>query len=848
MKSCRCLLFGVPLLALVGALLAPALGQDLVDPKKKQAETRKEAIKKVIEQAQEEYRIFFKEPKTVLEYWAAMKFEMQVGKFDIAAYHLDKLNQLVELKNKGAQEDELLKLEENKQLLQIEEVEGLNTLLKLKLIKQWSKNHELQDEAVKNVEVLIDRTMVLLEKHLGSAARLSGFIDSLSDKVPEIRNYAYYQIKRAKHRATPLLVEALRSGKNTEIIKQTMLKLDDDIIPPLLEVLKARNKGDAEDKDLRLALLHIIKYRYDKRAVPYLWHMSESTLYPPSVRAAAKDTLATLLNTKIQPRRERVFVFGGYEKLLPAKVALVQLAERYYQNKVRYNDLEEMPDRDDPIKKVVVPAYKIWFVDNNTGQVIPKAQILLPDEARFAFGLRYAKEALDLDKQYIPAQVIYLSFLLEAEFTRKPYDGQLDKLLTEKRPPALARLLAKIDYELLITVLERALAEHNYAVMLPLIDALGDRGEVRAAMPTSAGAPGALVRALYYPDRRVQYAAARALLKLPSSPSPSPVASARVVEVLRRFLAAEPAPKVLIAFARDARAAELRQVAEEAGFKAEVAVDTREAIQKLRATAEYDAILIDESVPIGELPFALAQLRTDQDAGRLPLLVVAPPDRKAELARMIERSPNTFLLEAVWAKKAANLKKQLHLAIKYAAAPDTVRNAPEDQRYWLDYEIRRAKGQMLSENERKYFAQAALDWFALMARGELAGYDLKPVKATLEQMLNDDNTAIQALRIVARFPGPETQKRLFGVLTNTKRPALHLVAAQELNRHIQKHGMALTSDQILQVRQMEARKDLLPAVRAELSILVGTLGSSSAQTGARLFQYEPDPPMKEEKQ
>jgi CheY-like chemotaxis protein len=830
----------------VGALLAPALGQDLVDPKKKQAESRKEAIKKVIEQAQEEYRIFFKEPKTVLEYWAAIKFEMQVGKFDIAAYHLDKLNQLLELKNKDVQEDELLKIEENKQLLQIEELEGLNTLLKLKLIKQWSKNKELQEEAVKNVEILIDRAMLLLDKHLGSSARLSGFIESLTDKVPEIRNHAFMQIQRAKHRATPLLVEALRSGKNTEIIKQTMLKLDDDIIPPLLEVLKARNKGDAEDKDLRLALLHIIKYRFDKRAVPYLWHMSESTLYPPSVRAAAKDTLATLLNTKIQPRRERVFVFGGYEKLLPAKVALVQLAERYYQHKVRYHDLEEMPDRDDPLKKVVVPAYKIWLVDNTTGQIIPKAQLLLPDEARFAFGLRYAKEALDLDKEYIPAQVIYLSFLLEAEFTRKPYDGQLDKLLTEKSPPALARLLAKIDYELLITVLERAMADHNYAVMLPLIDALGDRGEVRAAMPTSAGAPGALVRALYYPDRRVQYAAARALLKLPSSPSP--VASARVVEVLRRFLAAEPAPKVLIAFARDARAAELRQVAEEAGFKAEVAVDTKEAIQKLRAAADYDAILIDESVPIGELPFALAQLRTDQDAGRLALLVVAPPDRKAELARMIERSPNTFLLEAVWAKNANNLKKQLQLAIKYAAAPDAVRNAPPDQRLWLDYEIRRAKGQMLSELERKYFAQAALDWFALMARGELPGYDLKPVKATLEQMLNVDDTAIQALRIVARFPGPETQKRLFGILTNAKRPGLHLVAAQELNRHIQKYGMALTPDQILQVRQMETRKDLQPAVRAELSILVGTLGSSSAQTGARLFQYEPDPPMKEEKQ
>src|SRR5262249_47811878 len=157
--------------------------------------------------------------------------------------------------------------------------------------------------------------------------------------------------------------------------------------------------------------------------------------------------------------------------------------------------------------------------------------------------------------------------------------------------------------------------------------------------------------------RRVQYAAARALLKLPSSQSP--VASARVVEVLRRFLAAEPAPKVLIAFAKDARAAELRKVTEDAGFKAQMAANTKDALLKLRASAEYDAILVDDSMPCGEIPFVLSQLRGDQDTGRLPLLLITPPELKAELAKMIERLPNTFLLDAVWAKNAEELKKQL---------------------------------------------------------------------------------------------------------------------------------------------------------------------------------------------
>lgn len=823
MKSYRCLLLaGAALVVFLASARCPAAAQGPGDPKMKQAESRKEAIKKVIDKAQEEYRIFFKEPKSVLEYWAAMKFEMQVGKFDVAAYHLDKL---LQVKMPEPTEKEPNPPDPDQELLQIEELEGLNALLNLKGVKQWSKNKELDQEARKNVELLIDRTMALVEKKLGDQVRLKYFIDNLNNEVPEARNFALNQVLRAKYRATPLLVEELRVGKKNDLIKATMLKLDREAIPPLFETLRARGKGDAEDKHFRLALLYILRNRYEKRAIPYLWHMSEAAIYPLEVRLAAKETLAALLDMPL-------------DRLPPAKVALVKLAEDYYQHKVRFPNIIERPDPDNPTRQLVLPAYDKWYV-NEEGRIASKAEVLTPDEARFQFGMRYAKEALDLDKKYLPAQVVYLSFILEEAFADKPYDRRLDRLVMEKRPPALQRLLAKIDFDLLLSVLDRAMREHNYAVMVPLIDALGERGETRAALPTSANSPGPLVEALYFPDRRVQYSAARALLKLPGSQSP--VASARVVEILRRFLAADPAPKVLIVFAKDARAAELRQAVEAAGFQADVAPSTKDAILKLHRSAEYDAILLDDAVSTGELPFVVSQLRGDADAGLLPLLVIAPPERKGDLARAIERSRNTFLIESVLTKQAGDLKKQILYAIKVSAAPDTVRNAPPEQRSWLDYEIRRTKGQMLSDEERKYYAQAALDWFAEMARGEITGYNLKPVKDTLEQLLNVEGAAKQALRILARFPDSDTQKRLYGVLINPQRAALHLEAAKELNRHIQKNGMWLTPDQIAEVRTLEGRKDVAPALRGELSILVGTLGSTPGQTGTRLFYYRPDP-------
>ena len=47
-----------------------------------------EATKRLLKKAEEEYRLFIKRPESIFDYWAAMKYEMQVGKFDLAGLHL----------------------------------------------------------------------------------------------------------------------------------------------------------------------------------------------------------------------------------------------------------------------------------------------------------------------------------------------------------------------------------------------------------------------------------------------------------------------------------------------------------------------------------------------------------------------------------------------------------------------------------------------------------------------------------------------------------------------------------------------------------------------------------------
>src|SRR5438874_46918 len=72
--------------ALGAALLAvPVAG---AQDEKPADDKDKEAVRKLLAKAADEYRSYFKRPETTFEFWSALKFEMDTGKFDLAALHL----------------------------------------------------------------------------------------------------------------------------------------------------------------------------------------------------------------------------------------------------------------------------------------------------------------------------------------------------------------------------------------------------------------------------------------------------------------------------------------------------------------------------------------------------------------------------------------------------------------------------------------------------------------------------------------------------------------------------------------------------------------------------------------
>ncbi len=214
-----------------------------------------------------------------------------------------------------------------------------------------------------------------------------------------------------------------------------------------------------------------------------------------------------------------------------AKILLTREAEKYYRHQAAFAD----PN-----------AVTIWRWDGkNVVAGWPGAPTVSAGRAEEYYGVRFAGQALALDPTYRPAQLVIVSLVLDKAYEQGGFDRPL-----AKAAPDFHATLSSVNPEVVTAVLERALDEKRLPVILAATRMLGELAEVRATRPTERGEP-ALARALLYPDRRVQMAAAEALLRVPGDRTA--LTAGRIVDVFRRALAAESAalPKVLVGYASD---------------------------------------------------------------------------------------------------------------------------------------------------------------------------------------------------------------------------------------------------------------------------------------------------------
>ncbi len=145
---------------------------------------------------EEDYRQFFKKPTNTAEYWNAIQFEIDVGKYDLAAVHL---RNLINFKPTDA---DLVKL--------ADEV-GVAAFLRLRNIPKWSNDPKVNKEAVNNVEQLIKRVTEAVKKVRGDPVRIQMYIKNLH-ATPEENAYAIKELAKIGAPVVPYLIDAPAQG------------------------------------------------------------------------------------------------------------------------------------------------------------------------------------------------------------------------------------------------------------------------------------------------------------------------------------------------------------------------------------------------------------------------------------------------------------------------------------------------------------------------------------------------------------------------------------------------------------------------------------------------------------
>ena len=194
-----------------------------------------------------------------------------------------------------------------------------------------------------------------------------------------------------------------------------------------------------------------------------------------------------------------------------------------------------------------------------------------PSQAEEYLALKYLRWALEIDPADAAAQILFVSTAVEKAVQRggvaTPLAGRLGGLpgrCRRQRRGAVGRPRPRYR-------------EGRTATALGLAQVLGGRAD-RVAART-----GSLVRALDSGDRRVQLAAAEALVNVPGPPEHR--ATARVIEVLGRAIlgdsgGAEPAPKAVVGDFDAARGEASARVLRQAGYSAEVFRTGQEVLRR----------------------------------------------------------------------------------------------------------------------------------------------------------------------------------------------------------------------------------------------------------------------------
>jgi CheY-like chemotaxis protein/tetratricopeptide (TPR) repeat protein len=826
-----------------------------------------------------------KAPSTPTEYWDAVKFSLNVGKYEDAATYLDRLlagNPPAEL------------------LLAIRERDAATYFPKL------SATPELQQRAIELLRV----TERAAQQRARDPERIHTFINYLT-RSAQHRAYGIAQLRTAGPDAVPYLLAALQDpglAEHRSTILTAMQKLDSRAVPPLVAALSAPNQSLVAD------VIEVLSVLGDSNTATHLRYVAEAPEIPQAIQSRARTAIERILKV-------------GYSELPSAVEMLTAQANRYYEHLVHLN----------PSSAGVVTLWR-WVPPEGL-----KADEVSVSYAEEYFGLSHCRQALVLHPDYEPAQVALLSLALEKAAERAGVDQALPEGLGQASAGALAA-----GGELLVKVIARAIAERHPVVVLSALRALSQVGDANVLAPKN-GVPSPVLQALALPDRRIQFAAAEVVLSLRPQQAVGganqviPILSAALLgDANPKAIVIDPNSErastlaSLVAdagyesqfvrnaregFARAATATDVELIFMDANiYDPELSPALASFRNDPRTTAIPILVVGNDLARVGLDPLEESLRRGDpshivqvmqqlgesvaqstlDSAAKDPIheqivessrvlqrfakqVHITPPSRVFmsllinELDRITQRvkvsarsnvAEQTALtqecerlakrVKSVAMRLAERNIVEIHTAsypgerelskferryprVKYLARPVSL----EMLRLQLDSFLPGLQAKPLNAAERAEQARRAAVWLARIARGEIRGFDIRPAESAILSVLADDALGTDAIAAASCMPTTASQTALAQlVLNESASMPLRLDAARQIPQSLRRFGTLMPAQASAELRSL-LDNTTVPALHQALAATLGAMKPGAMETGERLGRL-PTPPFDRE--
>ncbi|MEX2286979.1 MAG: hypothetical protein WD648_07820 [Planctomycetaceae bacterium] len=362
-----------------------------------------------------------------------------------------------------------------------------------------------------------------------------------------------------------------------------------------------------------------------------------------------------------------------------------------------------------------------------------------------------------------------------------------------------------VDPVLGAKVLEVALENGPPAVVVETIQIL-ERSQNPTLLRDVNGRPSPLVRAMHYPDQRVQFFAANAVLKIgPNEKFPHTV---RVVTTLARAIDLETAPLVIIVDGNITRANETGALLNQLGYAYRVVRSGRDAFKGAAESSAIDFIVTEPVIHNTELRQTITELRADARTSGTPIFVfsdsvwVSRPSDQARLSSRLDRLEKRFT--GVYA-----IRRPINV---------------DDWRGAFERSFPARNKAPLTPAEKATYQRLSLEWLLRIAKGEAlpGARQLSPEAVdALQRMLQDLDLGPLAAEVLGHVPSAKNQQALTEILLSASTPGpTRLAACDALAQNVRQGGWAIERDATRELLKLQ-RTTVDSELHTSLSRLVG---------------------------